>query len=188
MLWKSFINVFLLSLIASASAFVPIPLHHRTSITTSLAAFGKRSTPSTTKPTYDKQTGRWEPPPNEDDSELYGPVGALLRQGPGPFITRLTKPDDYEQAVLKYQATEGCTRLEAEGNMDSYFNNAADWAFQKNAEKNGAPKIDYTILKAGDAAKTIVWALGVTPFLLRIVFLIASTGSWDVSLSDIVSI
>lgn len=188
---QSLLGFLLLGFISNTRTFAPDTLSFRSINTpTSLSAWGRKSSssPSLLKPTFNKETNKWERAPNdedESDSELYGPFGALLRHGPGPFITRLTKPDEYEQALLKYQATEGCTRLEAMGNMDAYFNNAADWAFQKNAEKNGAPKVDYTKLNTGDAAKTIVWALGITPLLLRIVFLIVSTGSWDVSLSDI---
>lgn len=156
-----------------------------------LSVFGRRtgSKPAAPLPKFNTATERWEAPENEDmtgcDTFAMSPVGALLRQGPGPFITRLAKPDDYEQAVLKYQATEGCTRLEAMANMDAYFNNAADWAFQKNAEKNGAPKVDYSILKKGQAAKTVVWALGITPFLTRIAYIMAVTGKSGVTLDDV---
>lgn len=138
-------------------------------------------------PTYNKQTNKWEAPPNEDTSDCYGPVGSLLRHGPSPFIQRVANADQYEQAVLKYQAAEGCSRLEAMGNMDAYFNNAADWAYQKQEEKNGAPKVDYAKLDVGQAVKTTVWAVFVTPFLLRIVYLIAVTGNYGVKLEDIFS-
>jgi len=37
-----------------------------------------------------------------------------------PVITRITNPDNYEQAVLKYMAQTNCDRVEAQGNMVSY--------------------------------------------------------------------
>ena len=36
-----------------------------------------------------------------------------------PVITRITNPDNYEQAVLKYMAQTNCDRVEAQGNMVS---------------------------------------------------------------------
>jgi len=36
-----------------------------------------------------------------------------------PVITRITNPDNYEQAVLKYMAQTNCDRIEAQGNMVS---------------------------------------------------------------------
>lgn len=34
-------------------------------------------------------------------------------------------------AVLKYMAKEGCDRKEAQGNMDAFLDNCADWTYQK---------------------------------------------------------
>lgn len=137
------------------------------------------------KPKFSKATDRWEPPDGYDQEETYGPVGSLLRQGPAPFITRLTKADEYEQAVLKYMASEDVSRIEAQGNMDAYFNNAADWAYRKMEEKRGAPKVDYNKIKTKDVTLALIWALMITPLLLRIVFLIVVTGNWDVTVDQI---
>ena len=38
-----------------------------------------------------------------------------------PVITRITNPDNYEQAVLKYMAQTNCDRIEAQGNMVSVW-------------------------------------------------------------------
>ena len=38
-----------------------------------------------------------------------------------PVITRITNPDNYEQAVLKYMAQTNCDRVEAQGNMVSLY-------------------------------------------------------------------
>jgi len=122
------------------------------------------------KPKFNKSTNKWDKPAGYDEEETYGPVGSLLRQGPGPFITRLSNADKYEQAVLKYMASEGISRLEAQENMDAYFNNAADWAYQKMQEKKRAPKVDYNKIKTKDVALSAIWGLFITPLLLRIVF------------------
>lgn len=41
----------------------------------------------------------------------YNIVGSLYRAGPMPAITRLTNPENYEQAVLKFMAKEKCDRV-----------------------------------------------------------------------------
>ena len=70
--------------------------------------------------------------------------------------------------------------------MDAYFNNAADWAYQKGEEKRGAPKVDYTVLKPKQAILVVSWAVFVTPFLGRCAYLIGFTDAgWGVSLEDI---
>jgi hypothetical protein len=40
-------------------------------------------------------------------------------------------------------SSEGMSRKEAQGNMDAYMENAGDWAYQKQSERNGGPKKDY---------------------------------------------
>lgn len=83
-------------------------------------------------------------------------------------------------------AQVSCSRIEAQGNMDAYFNNAADWAYQKSEEARGRPMVDYTELKLQSAVLVIAWALFVTPFIGRIAYLIAfGDKGWDVSLDDI---
>jgi hypothetical protein len=41
----------------------------------------------------------------------YGIIGSLYRAGPVPFFQRIVNADTYEQAVLKYMAQEGCSRM-----------------------------------------------------------------------------
>jgi len=155
---------------------------------TSLGIFNTKSKSAGTGPKFNKETERWEPPAGYDEMETYGPVGSLLRQGPGPFITRLTQSDQYEQAVLKYMASEaGMSRVEAQANMDAFFNNAADWSYQKMEEKRGAPKVDYNKIKTKDVALALIWAVFITPFLVRSAYLIAVTGNWDISLDQILT-
>ena len=157
-------------------SFVPTTISHQ--IYTKLHA--------SIKPKFNKSTNRWEEPPGYEDEETYGPIGSLLRQGPSPFLTRITKSGEYEQAVLKYMASENVSRLEAQGNMDAYFNNAADWSYQKMEEKRGAPKVDYTKVKTKDVILALIWATFITPLLVRIAFLIVVNGNWDVRVDQIV--
>lgn len=136
-------------------------------------------------PTFNKETQLWEPSV-ETEEMPYGPFGSFLRGGPAPFVLRVIKPDDYDQAVFKYMATTSCSRSEAQGNMDAFFNNAADWAYQKGEEARGRPKVDYTELKPKQAVLVITWALFVTPFLGRCAYLIATGDQgWAITLDDI---
>ena len=81
-----------------------------------------------------------------------------------------------------------CSRAEAQGNMDAFFNNAADWAYQKSEEARGRPKVDYTELKPKQAVLVVTWALFVTPFLGRCAYLIATTDAgWGITLEDILN-
>lgn len=75
-------------------------------------------------PRFDKASQKWFPTkPEEESGAAYGPLGSLIRAGPKPFIQRILFPDQYEQAVLKYMAQDGCSRKEAQGNMDAYIEN-----------------------------------------------------------------
>jgi hypothetical protein len=121
------------------------------------------------KPTFNKSTQKWERAADDDGSYPYDAVGALLRHGPAPFLSRLTDPAGYEQTVLSYMASTGASRAEATGNMDAKLNNAADWAYQKMEEKRGAGKVDYTKLDKKEAALVIIWALGITPLTLNVI-------------------
>eukprot|EP00571_Detonula_confervacea_P014673 CAMPEP_0172297196 /NCGR_PEP_ID=MMETSP1058-20130122/309_1 /TAXON_ID=83371 /ORGANISM="Detonula confervacea, Strain CCMP 353" /LENGTH=204 /DNA_ID=CAMNT_0013006315 /DNA_START=28 /DNA_END=642 /DNA_ORIENTATION=- len=136
-------------------------------------------------PTYNKATSLWEPSP-QTEAPPYGPWGSFLRGGPTPGVIRLLKPDDYDQAVFKYMAQTSCSRGEAQGNMDAFFNNGADWAYQKSEEARGRPQVDYTTLKPKQAVLVVTWALIVTPFLGRCAFVIA-TGphGWGITLEDV---
>ena len=138
-------------------------------------------------PTFNKVLSLWEPSSQTEPSP-YGPFGSFLRGGPSPFVIRILNPTDYDQAVYKYMSSTGCSRLEAQGNMDAYFNNAADWAYQKSEESRGRPGVDYTELKPQQALLVVSWAVFVTPFLGRCVYLIAAGGKgWAITLDDIFS-
>lgn len=121
------------------------------------------------KPTFNKSTQKWERAADDDGAYPYDALGALLRHGPAPFLSRLTDPAGYEQTILSYMASTGVSRAEATGNMDAKLNNAADWAYQKMEEKRGAAKVDYTKLDKKEAALVIIWALGITPLTLNVI-------------------
>eukprot|EP00560_Eucampia_antarctica_P005272 CAMPEP_0197835324 /NCGR_PEP_ID=MMETSP1437-20131217/25382_1 /TAXON_ID=49252 ORGANISM="Eucampia antarctica, Strain CCMP1452" /NCGR_SAMPLE_ID=MMETSP1437 /ASSEMBLY_ACC=CAM_ASM_001096 /LENGTH=124 /DNA_ID=CAMNT_0043440663 /DNA_START=269 /DNA_END=643 /DNA_ORIENTATION=- len=106
--------------------------------------------------------------------EGYDKVGSLLRYGPKPYLTRMFNEDTYDQAVLKYMANEKCGRMEAQGNMDCFFDNAQDWALAKMIEKKGGYKRDYAKLDQKQAALSVVWGIGVTLVIVSIVNDIAS--------------
>jgi len=138
-------------------------------------------------PVYNKQTSLWEPSAETED-ETYGPIGSMLRGGPNPALIRVLQPDQYDQAVFKYMAQTKCSRAEAMGNMDAYFNNAADWAYQKSEEARGRTQVDYTELKPKQAVLVLTWAFFVTPLLIRCGYLIAATDKgWGITMDDILN-
>jgi len=143
------------------------------SSTASAFVFGKKaSSASSAKlplPTYNKDTDRYEKSPLDDGAYPYDALGAALRHGPSPFTTRVFNGDEYEQGILQYMFTAKVDRAEATGNIDAKLNNAMDWAYQKQAEKKGKPKVDYTRLDPKQAALTAVWALGITPLAINVV-------------------
>ena len=82
-----------------------------------------------------------------------------------PFIKRVSDPDQNLQAVLKYQATEQCSRLEAQANMDAFNENSNDWIQQKLEEKRGLPVRDYTYLDRSKVVLTLTWSVLIVSLL-----------------------
>jgi hypothetical protein len=119
----------LLNRITTISAFAP-PSSSISSISTRTRQLSAVPSPQRMfdykkkPPTFNKQTALWEPSP-ETEEPPYGPWGSFLRGGPTPFLVRVLKPTEYDQAVFKYMAQTSCSRAEAQGNMDAFFNNAA---------------------------------------------------------------
>lgn len=147
--------------LSSVAAFAPQQLSSPVVGSTTTALFAKAVT--TGRPKFNAATQKWERAKDDNGEYPYDSVGSLLRHGPAPFLKRTFEPDVYEQAVLKYMASDSVSRAEATGNMDAFFNSAQDWAFQKMAERKGANKVDYTKLSKKQAALTIIWAVFVTP-------------------------
>lgn len=151
----------LLSLFALSSAFAPARMTKRAS--------GALSAAKLKLPKYNAQTQTWTPAAGDDGKYPYDAVGALLRHGPAPFISRVTNAAEYEQGILKYMANSKVSRAEATGNMDAMINNGPDWMMQKMAEKKGAAVVDYTELKKKDAILVVVWAFGITPLGISVI-------------------
>jgi len=121
---------------------------------------------------FDRSTNLFVPEgPSEEPSAGYGLVGSLIRAGPLPFFRRVADPVQYEQAVLKYMATDGCDRNEAQGNMDAFFENPNDWQYQKLQEKKGGAKKDYANANTSpkEVALTGTWALIVVVFFTNFI-------------------
>ena len=98
-----------------------------TSTWTSVLAFnfgGTKAAPASKVPlpTFDEATNRYTKNPLDDGKYPYDAIGAALRHGPSPFLTRVFNADEYEQGVLKYMLTYKCDRAEATGNTDSRLN------------------------------------------------------------------
>jgi hypothetical protein len=106
-------------------------------------------------PRFDKTENMWVPTKPEEGPEAgYDAWGSLLRQGPSPFLTRVFKPNDYEQAVLKFMAGDKCDRLVAQGNMDAYLRNPSDWQYNRVKGYD----VDYVSLQTKTIVLTLVWS------------------------------
>ena len=115
-------------------------------------------------PRYDKDLKRWTPSgPDEGPDSAYGPIGSLLRQGPSPFLTRIFKPDDYEQAVLKFMAGDKVGRQEAQANMDAYLRNPSDWQYNRMKGYN----VEYSDVRPKQVILTLAWSSVVLGLLGR---------------------
>ena len=141
-----------------------------TYVATSVDAFAATKSASKTQisakdlPKFNKSTQRWEEAPTAEKG--YPIYETLLRNGPVPFFTRLTNSDDYEQAVFKFQASEKCSINEAQGNMDAYFENPHDWAYQRVQQERGGYKKDYGgPLDPKQVGLTVTWGTFITYFL-----------------------
>ena len=104
-------------------------------------------------------------------SQGYGILQTLVKHGPTPTLRRLFQPAQYEQAVLKFMAQEGCDRDVAQGNMDYYFRNPNDWlALRRLEEKTGVIR-DLVTVDTTETILVVVWTglliLFVQQFLAR---------------------
>lgn len=144
------------------------------SLVNAFGSFGKpKAAAKGAYPTFDPKTQKWSPAP--DAEEPYGLGRTLLGNGPVPFFTRLTQSEDYMQAVYKFQASEKCTIRYAQGNMDAYFENPQDWAYQRKVEENGGYKKKYgEPIKKKDVILTVTWGIGVSSLIANFVVTIVS--------------
>jgi len=72
-----------------------------------------------------------------DDDVGYGPLGTLVRQGPVALFHRVADPHQYELGVQKYMMIVGCSRKEAQGNLDAAIADPNSWVLNKLHAKNG---------------------------------------------------
>ena len=105
---------------------------------------------------FDKEQNKWitTDPATEGPEAGYDVIGSLLRSGPKAPIVRLINPDKYEQAVLKFMASDNVDRLEAQGNMDAFFENAQDWAYYRTQ----GLRPDYVTIKTDQIVLRVVWS------------------------------
>jgi hypothetical protein len=123
---------------------------------------------------------KWVPQtPAEMPEAGYDVWGTLLRQGPEPTLTRLFSPDDYEQAVLKFMASEQCDRMTAQGNMDAYLRNPPDWTYVRMEDMKRGYVRDYVTLKPKEIAKVSVWSIIVFALLGRAIYAITTGNSFN---------
>ena len=111
-------------------------------------------------PRFDPSEQKWfASSEDESASANYGPVRSLLRHGPKAFFVRVTQPDQYDQAVLKFMASDKVGRWEAQGNMDRFNENAQDWIFERlEAKRKGKASPDYVTLNPKQVVLSSVWA------------------------------
>lgn len=122
-------------------------------------------------PRFDKDQQLWIPTGPEEGPEAgYGVWGSLFRQGPSPFLTRVFKPSDYEQAVLKFMAGDKCDREVAQGNMDAYLRNPADWQYNRVKGYD----VDYVTLRTKTIVLTFVWSVFVLSLVGRGIYCLES--------------
>jgi hypothetical protein len=121
--------------------------------------------------------GQWVPQTKDDMPEAgYDVFGTLVRHGPKPAITRLTQPKDYEQAILKFMAQDQCDYLTAQGNMDAYLRNPADWTYQRmeDTKRGFEKKRDYVTIRINEIALVAVWSVIVVALVGRLIYSIAN--------------
>ena len=94
-------------LLTTTSAFQSTPLQRRTTSSSSSSAL------LASAPRFDKATEKWivTDPETQGPSAGYNIIGSLYRAGPVPVVTRIFNGEQYEQAVLKFMAAEGCDRI-----------------------------------------------------------------------------
>lgn len=109
------------------------------------------------------------------DDEGYGALGSLVRQGPPPFIQRLTNPEKYENSVQKFMAEEKCSRKEAQGNMDKFLADPDGWQLERIRAKKTGISVNYAEqnMEPKQLILTACWALVVFALAARVVYVYA---------------
>ena len=148
----------------------------RSSIPSTTSLFAAK----TARPTFDKKTQRWSPASEEESAaNAYDTLGTLLRQGPKAYFTRVSDPDLYDQACLKFMAQEGCSYQLAQGNLDRMNENAQDWMYERMEAEKAGRIIDYVKLDKKQVALTTVWSLIITAILGRAAYVYVTGESFN---------
>jgi hypothetical protein len=106
----------------------------------------------------------------ETSAYNYPLINSLLLHGPKPFLTRLLQPNDYEQAILKFMASDKVDRINAQGNMDKYLQNPQDWAYNRMEEQRKGVRYDYVTLNPKQIVLVVCWSAVVMSVIARIVY------------------
>ena len=117
--------------------------------------------------------GQWVPQTKDDTPEAgYDLFGTFVRHGPKPAITRVFQPKDYEQAILKFMAQDQCDYLTAQGNMDAYLRNPADWTYQRmeDTKRGIEKKRDYVTIRINEIVLVLVWSAIVFAIVGRVIY------------------
>jgi hypothetical protein len=120
---------------------------------------------------------KWVPQTEEDmPSAGYDLFGTLIRHGPKPALTRLTSPEEYEQAILKFMATDQCDYITAQGNMDAYLRNPPDWQYTRmeDMKKGFEKQRDYVTIKVQDVILVLTWSTIVLAIVARVIYSITN--------------
>mmetsp|Transcript_16705 Transcript_16705/g.24485 ORF Transcript_16705/g.24485 Transcript_16705/m.24485 type:complete len:200 (-) Transcript_16705:68-667(-) len=113
---------------------------------TSLNIFNKgrsSSASSSLLPKPDPENSeRFIAPQAYDKKELFPIYMSLLRNGPVPFLKRLTSSDSYEQEIFKYQFDQKETDLEeAQANTDAFIASPDVYLENKLKESKGEREV-----------------------------------------------
>mmetsp|Transcript_8850 Transcript_8850/g.25739 ORF Transcript_8850/g.25739 Transcript_8850/m.25739 type:complete len:201 (-) Transcript_8850:193-795(-) len=126
------------------------------------------------------------PLPAGDDDKGYGIVGTLLRQGPVPCFHRMLNPQEYELGVQKYMMIVGCSRKEAQGNLDAALGDPNSWVLNKLHARNGkVPAPDYANqnMSKQQVALTGTWGIAIALIILKAIAgvpsYLAAHPDWD---------
>lgn len=155
-------------MIPERQAAVPIAISSTLSTTTT--AF-RTTTSSIGMVKYDYNGQQWITESKEEQVG-YGILQTLVRHGPTPAVRRIVQPQQYEQAVLKFMAEEGCSRDEAQGNMDFYIRNPNDWIALRLEQERTGMQVDLVTVNPIRVVLVVVWTgllgLFVQQFLARV--------------------
>jgi len=144
------------------------------------ASFAPRATTNTRSSFFLKMAPKFDGekwlPQSKDDmpSAGYGVGRTFLLQGPKPVFTRLFQPDDYEQAVLKFMASDKCDRRTAQGNMDAYLRNPQDWMFNRMEEEKRGMKYNYVDIDFKNIVLVLTWSAIVSLVVGRAAYSLAN--------------